>query len=99
MGYPKVSLIVLNWNRQEYLLRCLESLCQITYPNYDDIVMDNASEDDSLEKVKEWAEGKIHVDGRFFQYNPDNKPINLTEYERADVHVSQAKRMDAIPFN
>ncbi len=32
------------------LIECLESLYQITYPNYDVIVVDNGSEDDSVKR-------------------------------------------------
>ena len=55
---PKVSIIILNWNGwKETLLQakaftekrfaaieCLESLYQISCPNYDVIVVDNCSE-------------------------------------------------------
>ena len=31
--YPKVSIIILNWNGWEDTIECLESLKKITYPN------------------------------------------------------------------
>jgi len=49
-NYPKVSIIILNWNGWEDTIECLESLYQITYPNYDVIVVDNGSEDESVDK-------------------------------------------------
>lgn len=41
---PKVSIIILNWNGWRDTIECLESLYQITYPNYDVIVMDKFEE-------------------------------------------------------
>ena len=44
--YPKVSIIILNWNGVEDTIECLESLKKITYKNYEVIVVDNGSEGD-----------------------------------------------------
>lgn len=51
--YPKVSIIILNWNGKEDTLECLQSLYQISYPNYEIILVDNGSTDDSVEVFKE----------------------------------------------
>jgi len=53
--WPKVAIIVLNWNGWRDTIECLESLQCIKYPNYEIIVVDNGSTDDSVEKLKEWA--------------------------------------------
>ncbi|MEO2166766.1 MAG: glycosyltransferase family A protein [bacterium] len=45
---PLVSVVVLNFNGEEVLSRCLESLDRQTHPNYEIIVVDNASSDASL---------------------------------------------------
>lgn len=47
--FPKVSIIVLNWNGKENTRECLESLKQITYPNYEVLLVDNGSVDGSVE--------------------------------------------------
>lgn len=44
MNYPRVSIIILNWNGLEDTVECLESLKKITYPNHNVIVVDNCSE-------------------------------------------------------
>jgi GT2 family glycosyltransferase len=51
--YPKVAIIILNWNRKEDTIECLESLKQITYPNYDILLVDNGSTDGSVEYFRE----------------------------------------------
>lgn len=50
---PKVSIIIVNWNGKEYLGACLTSVLDQTYPNYDVILVDNGSTDDSIEFVSE----------------------------------------------
>lgn len=44
----KVSIIIVNWNGLGHLEKCLPSLFKIDYPNYDVIVVDNASKDESV---------------------------------------------------
>jgi len=63
---PRVSIIILNWNGWEDTIECLESLYQITYPNYDVIIVDNGSEDESLEMIRKYCQGKIRVESKFF---------------------------------
>lgn len=43
--YPKVSVIIVNYNGEEDTLECLKSLQAIDYPVYKIIVVDNASKD------------------------------------------------------
>jgi len=50
---PKVTIIILNWNGMEDTIECLESLKNITYPNYETLVVDNGSTDGSVECIRE----------------------------------------------
>jgi hypothetical protein len=47
MNYPKVSIIIFNWNGLQDTLECLESVFKLDYPNFEVIVVDNGSTDDS----------------------------------------------------
>lgn len=51
--FPKVSIIILNWNGKEDTIDCLESLKHITYPNYEILLVDNGSTDGSVECFRE----------------------------------------------
>jgi len=51
--WPKVAIIILNWNNYKDTKKCLISLEKIDYPNYDIIVIDNGSTDGSGKKLKE----------------------------------------------
>lgn len=48
-----VSVIVLNWNGKHFLGRCLGSLLDQSYPDYEILLVDNGSTDRSVEFVKE----------------------------------------------
>ena len=50
--YPKVAIIILNWNSYDDTKECLKSLEMITYPNYEVIVVDNGSQDMSPSRLK-----------------------------------------------
>jgi len=82
---PHVSIIILNWNGWEDTLECLESLYAIDYENYNVIVVDNGSQDDSVEKIRDYCRGNLETESPFFRYNPLNKPINLIEFDKDDV--------------
>lgn len=61
MNYPKVSIIILNWNGLEDALECLESLKKITYPNYEVIVVDNGSTCNDSQMLREKFGDYIHL--------------------------------------
>jgi len=49
---PHVLIIIVTWNKQEYLQRLLNSIQRISYPNYSVLVVDNASTDNTAEVIK-----------------------------------------------
>lgn len=89
MGFPRVSIVILNWNGWEDTIECLESIYRIDYPHYDVIVVDNGSTDDSVQKIKSYAQGMVEVSSEFFVYNPYNKPIKV--FELSEIEAKQAK--------
>lgn len=50
---PKVSIVVLNWNGWSDTLECLASLERLDYSDYQVIVVDNGSTDDSVLHIRE----------------------------------------------
>ncbi len=51
-GHPKVAIVILNWNGKEFLLDCLRSFETLEYPEYEIIVVDNASRDGSVQEIE-----------------------------------------------
>lgn len=101
--YPKVTIIILNWNRWKDTIECLESVFQNTYPNYEVIIVDNGSKDNSVEMIKKWADGKEKISSPYFQYSIKNKPIKYFEYTKKELETEQylkgKQKLDSLPSN
>ncbi len=50
--WPKVVLVIVNWNGERFLDRCLSALQAQTVAPHEIILLDNASSDASLEIVQ-----------------------------------------------
>lgn len=50
--WPRIAVLILTWNRWDELYVCLESFALLDYPNYHVIVVDNGSEDGTVDVVK-----------------------------------------------
>src|SRR5579872_749509 len=48
-----VSIVIPNWNGKKFLPPCLDSLARQTYRNFEVIVIDNGSQDGSIELLEE----------------------------------------------
>ena len=60
-NHPKVSIIVLNWNGLDDTIECLGSLKRITYPNYNVILVDNASTGNDVAVLREQFGDFIYI--------------------------------------
>jgi hypothetical protein len=84
--FPKVYIIIVNFNGWVDTLECLESIYRIDYPNFQVIVVDNNSTNNSMDYIRAWAEGKgenfIRLDNSFrkFIFPPIPKPIPYVVY-------------------
>ncbi|MCE7698463.1 MAG: glycosyltransferase [Methanobacterium paludis] len=94
---PRVAVIILNWNGWEDTIECLESLYQINYPNYQVILVDNASTDDSIQKIKEYCQGTLKPQSKFYTYQTKNKPIKITEYSTEESEAFNGACKTALP--
>jgi hypothetical protein len=92
---PKVVSVVLNWNGWLDTIECLESLLRSDYPNHQIVVCDNGSQDHSIERLTEWADGVLEVrtreeerNGRTWSYRPSPKPIPYLLYNSPEEAFS-----------
>jgi len=51
-GKPLISIVILNYNAGDLLLNCVKSVFETNYKNYEVIVVDNVSTDNSQKKCK-----------------------------------------------
>ena len=56
MKTPMVSVIIPTWNRQNTIGKCLESVLNQTYKDYEIIVADDGSTDETVEIVQKYAD-------------------------------------------
>jgi GT2 family glycosyltransferase len=82
--FPLVSIIVLNFNGMDVLLTCLVSVLGSNYPNFELILVDNASTDGSVEE----AEKLFHSDSRVKIVRNDR---NLGYAEGNNVGINDAR--------
>lgn len=54
MAYPQVSIIIPLYNKAPYLQKALESVCAQTYEDWECIIMDDGSTDDSATIAAQW---------------------------------------------
>ena len=52
-GYPRVSIIVVNYNGYRWLKLFMPSLLETQYPDFEIILVDNASKDESVQYLKD----------------------------------------------
>ena len=52
---PRVSVIIPSYNRADLLAETLDSLIAQTYPDWEALVMDDGSQDNSLELAQKYA--------------------------------------------
>jgi GT2 family glycosyltransferase len=55
-SYPKVSVIVCSYNGGKTLGDCLRSLDEVTYPDFEIVLVDDGSKDDSQALVRAWLD-------------------------------------------
>ncbi|MCD6486470.1 MAG: glycosyltransferase family 2 protein [Syntrophobacterales bacterium] len=79
---PKVSIILLNYNGAEDTIDCLKSLQKISYNNYNIVIVDNASPDDSMRKINHYIQSQPLI------YNVYSSPD-----EAMQSQLSQAELM------
>jgi len=82
---PKVAVVILNWNGWKDTLECLESLYQVTYPGYHVILVDNFSDDDSVQMIRDYCLGRRKVESEFLGSNIIEYPIPIREYDRRSL--------------
>lgn len=51
-----VSVIIVNWNGETFLRRCIESMLRSDYPNIEFIIVDNASTDRSVHIIDKYSD-------------------------------------------
>jgi GT2 family glycosyltransferase len=59
---PKISVIIVNYNGKNVIIDCLRSLEEQTWKDFEIIVVDNSSSDDSVKDIRDFSEQSILSD-------------------------------------
>lgn len=71
----KVYIVILNYNNWQDTIECLESLYKATHKNYQIIVVDNKSPNNSMVHIRRWAIGEK----RLINYHPNSQLVYLSQ--------------------
>jgi glycosyltransferase involved in cell wall biosynthesis len=75
--YPKISILIPTYNRAHYLMEAIETCLQQDYSNFEVIVSDNASTDDTMERLQKY------LDNPHFRYYRNGKNLGASRnYEK-----------------
>lgn len=73
---PLISILIANYNNSRYLKRCINSCLKQTYKNFEIIVFDDASTDDSIKQLKKFKDIKYLVNKKKKTGIPSYDSIN-----------------------
>ncbi len=83
---PKVSVLIPAYNEEKYIIRTLEALLQQDYPNFEIIITDNASTDNTALLVEQFIA----------LYSTNNIPVLLVyEHKRGTNFARERARVEA----
>jgi GT2 family glycosyltransferase len=84
-GNGKAYVALLNWNNWQDTIACLQSVYGLDYPDFQVIVVDNGSTDDSVERICAWAAGTQEAICSFTRRDARAKPIPVVQWNSADA--------------
>lgn len=84
MDTPLVSVLMTSYNREDYIGEAIESVLKSTYQNFELIIVDDGSSDNTVEIIKASAKEDKRI--RFYQ-----NEINLGDYRNRNMAATYAK--------
>ena len=83
---PLISIVITSYNYERYIGETLDSVLKQTYKNYEVVIVDDGSKDNSVELIKRY----VNKHKNFYLYtHPDNKNKGLIESLK--LGISKAK--------
>ena len=61
MGKKKIAAVICNYNKSKYVTDCIQSVLESKFRDFDIIVVDNASTDDSVARIREKYGSKVQL--------------------------------------
>ena len=87
---PRVSILVLNFNGWEDTIECLKSIDAYDYDNFNVILIDNGSSNDSVEKLIPWMEENLKSVTKIQIGNEKSIPLNGHTFNHKDYYFVES---------
>ncbi len=81
MHFPKISVITPSLNQGKFVERCIQSVLNQAYPNFEHIIIDGGSSDETLETLNQYPHLKWVSESDKGQAHAINKGIAMAEGE------------------
>ena len=82
-----VYITILNWNGADDTIECLNSLEEDHYPNRKTLVIDNASTDDSVEKIRRAFPGVEIIKNEKLNNDWQFLPIDTKHFKDLEIEI------------
>lgn len=100
----KVAVIVLNYNNYEDTIRCVESVLRSDFKDFQLIIVDNNSPNNSIDYLIKWAEGSLSIKvdesdklkDLYYPFIP--KPLPYVYYDLREIKLEDIKPNDQKNF-
>ena len=90
--YPKVSVIVCSYNGGKTLGDCLRALDQVRYPDFEVVLVDDGSRDNTQEVVREWRAARDAAGAKLPGFvNVVQKNMGLSYARNVGAHASSGE--------
>ncbi|EOV0172569.1 glycosyltransferase family A protein [Vibrio vulnificus] len=101
MNSPLVSIIVPMYNHCDYIEECLNSLLNLEYDNYEVIICDDGSKDNSYKVAATWLENNPKVQGKLYRQKNQGvcHTLNRLVKEAAGEYIAICASDDALTSN
>ena len=86
-----LAITVLTWNDWENTVKCLESIYQSTFNDFDVILVNNNSDQKHIDKIFEWSKNKIKIEDKEINFNPE-KNIDIIHVNAQLIIEQKGKR-------
>jgi GT2 family glycosyltransferase len=96
----RVSIVILNYNNWFDTITCLEIVFQLDHREVSIVLVDNGSDDGSLEHIRKWIKGGLQYKYvypdvyEFKSFQEVEKPLEFLEYERRELSYEDAQLGD-----
>lgn len=94
MNLPVVTIIVLNWNGWKDTIECINSLFNLNYLNNNIVVLDNGSNDGSIETIIDYYRNLKCVEYIHLSYDLKKELFEIMDQKIVDEHFNF---LDTVP--